>query len=161
MAREPQEIPSVFRIDVGPNASDTAMLNQSKKTDSDMTSLLRQLVVGQQRQTEMLEELIDQIGSGQRQRVMELGQWRDANPVLARRCRSAAEALSQVQVEFLGTMTREINENADALMDGDFMLNEFVDRFGPPAARFQESLLRNLLDAVGRYLHQNGEHRRF
>ena len=134
MAREPQEIPSVFRIDVGPNASDTAMLNQSKKTDSDMTSLLRQLVVGQQRQTEMLEELIDQIGSGQRQRVMELGQWRDANPVLARRCRSAAEALSQVQTEFLETLTIEVKENYENMLDGDFALNEFVDRFGPRLA---------------------------
>ena len=48
---------------------------------------------------------------------------------MARGCRAAAEALSQVQVEFLHGMTREINENVDALMDGEFMLNEFVDRF--------------------------------
>jgi hypothetical protein len=63
-----------------------------------------------------------------------LGQWKQANPDLARNCRVAAEALSQVQVEFLNTMTNEINENADALMDGEFMLNEFVDRFGPRLA---------------------------
>ena len=31
-------------------------------------------------------------------------------------------------------MTREINENSDVLMDGEFMLNEFVDRFGPRLA---------------------------
>ena len=31
-------------------------------------------------------------------------------------------------------MTHEINENVDALMDGEFMLNEFVDRFGPRLA---------------------------
>ena len=41
---------------------------------------------------------------------VELGQWKQANPELARDCRQAAEALSQVQVEFLGTMTREIAE---------------------------------------------------
>jgi hypothetical protein len=46
----------------------------------------------------------------------------------------AAEALSQVQVEFLGNMTRDIRENADVLMDGEFMLNEFVDRYGPRLA---------------------------
>ena len=27
-----------------------------------------------------------------------------------------------------------INDNADVLMDGEFMLNEFVDRFGPRLA---------------------------
>ena len=63
-----------------------------------------------------------------------LGQWKQANPELARNCRMAAEALSQVQVEFLNTMTHEINDNSDALMDGEFMLNEFVDRFGPRLA---------------------------
>jgi hypothetical protein len=39
-----------------------------------------------------------------------------------------------VQVEFLQGMTTEINDNADALMDGEFVLNEFVDRFGPRLA---------------------------
>ncbi len=65
---------------------------------------------------------------------MELNQWKQANPELAKGCRAAAEALSQVQIEFLATMTREIDENSDALMDGEFMLNEFVDRFGPRLA---------------------------
>jgi len=46
----------------------------------------------------------------------------------------AAESLSQVQIEFLNGMTQEINDNVDALMDGEFMLNEFVDRFGPRLA---------------------------
>jgi hypothetical protein len=31
-------------------------------------------------------------------------------------------------------MTREITENYDSLVDGEFMLNEFVDRFGPRLA---------------------------
>ena len=134
MAREPQEIPTVFRIDVGPSGTDSALLNQSKKVDHEVSSLLRQLVIGQQRQNEMLEELIDQIGAGQRQRTLELGQWRDANPVLARRCRSAAEALSQVQTEFLENLTIEVKENYENMLEGDFTLNEFVDRYGPRLA---------------------------
>ncbi|MBL9093176.1 MAG: hypothetical protein JNL96_18305 [Planctomycetaceae bacterium] len=31
-------------------------------------------------------------------------------------------------------MTREVNENSEALADADFMLNEFIDRFGPRMA---------------------------
>jgi hypothetical protein len=95
---------------------------------------LRNILTAQDRQNELLEELVNQLGAAQRQRTAELGQWKQANPDLARSCRIAAESLSQVQVEFLNTMTREINENADALMDGEFMLNEFVDRFGPRLA---------------------------
>ena len=55
-------------------------------------------------------------------------------PELARNCRQAAEALSRVQVEFLSSITNEINDNVNSLMDGEFMLNEFVDRFGPRMA---------------------------
>ena len=50
---------------------------------------------------------------------------------LARDCRTAAEALCRVQTEFLNILTSEVNANAEALADGEFMLTEFVDRFGP------------------------------
>jgi hypothetical protein len=52
----------------------------------------------------------------------------------------AADTLSRVQTEFLGTMTDEIKQNADALLDGEFMLNEFVDRFGPRLAHLNGAL---------------------
>jgi hypothetical protein len=98
------------------------------------TSLLRSILTAQDRQNELLEELINHLVGIQRQRNNELGQWKQANPDLAQRCRQAAELLSKVQVEFLNTLTEEIDQNADALMDGEFMLSEFVDRFGPRLA---------------------------
>jgi hypothetical protein len=107
----------------------------------DQTMLLRDLVAGQDRQNELLEELVNQLGkavahfsSGQRQRSQELAQWREANPELARNCRHAAEALSRVQAEFLQLLTEEVRANADVLADGEFLLTEFVDRFGPRLA---------------------------
>ena len=96
--------------------------------------MLRQLLAGQDRQNELLEELIGQISSNQRQRAQELGQWKQANPRLARNCRTAAEALGKVQTEFLDSLTREIGDNFENFMEGEFMLNEFVDRFGPRMA---------------------------
>ena len=97
-------------------------------------SLLRNILTAQDRQNELLEEMVNLLGAAQRQRNQELGQWKQANPELARSCRMAAEALSKVQIEFLSSMTREISENSEALLDGDFMLNEFVDRYGPRMA---------------------------
>ena len=46
----------------------------------------------------------------------------------------AAEALSKVQAEFLESLTDEVNANAEELLDGEFVLNEFIDRFGPRLA---------------------------
>jgi hypothetical protein len=96
--------------------------------------LLRELLAAQDRQNELLEELVNQLSGAQKQRANELGQWKQANPHLARNCRAAAEALGKIQTEFLDSMTRDINENFAVLMDGEFMLNEFVDRFGPRLA---------------------------
>ena len=107
---------------------------QARFNDLEVNGLLRQLLAGQDRQNELLEELIGQISSNHRQRVQELGQWKQANPRLARNCRAAAEALGKVQTEFLNSLTREIGDNFENLIEGDFMLNEFVDRFGPRMA---------------------------
>jgi hypothetical protein len=81
-----------------------------------------------------MEELINQLGAGQKQRANELGQWKQANPRLARSCRMAAESLGKVQSQFLESLTAEVNANYENLVEGEFMLNEFVDRFGPRMA---------------------------
>jgi hypothetical protein len=96
--------------------------------------LLRDLVAGQDRQNELLEELVSVVGANQRQRSHELAKWKQKNPELARNCREAAEALGKVQAEFLESITREVAENADCLLEGEYYLNEFVDRFGPRLA---------------------------
>lgn len=107
---------------------------------AEVAALLRQLLLIEQRQTQLLQELVSQIGNNQRQRAAELGQWRQANPHLARKCRDAAEALARVQTEFLHQLTEEVNTNFDALLDGEFMFTEFVDRFGPRMAHLNSIL---------------------
>ena len=97
---------------------------------SEHTELLREVLSAQDRTNELLEDLVGTMASVQRQRTNELNQWRDANPYLASACRDAAESLSRVQIEFLDRMTEEINETHENLLEGDFMLNDFIDRFG-------------------------------
>ena len=132
MQNESQDISPMFRIDVSQSASEPQLEKSSDQTA--MTMLLEQLVVGQDRQNELLEEIVEQLGSAQRQRSAELHNWKEANPVLSRRCRAAAEALSQVQSEFLHNLTFEVQDNHENMMDGEFVLNEFVDRYGPRLA---------------------------
>jgi len=96
--------------------------------------LLKDLVAAQTHQNKLLQELVSLLGGQQRQRAAELGQWRQANPELAHSCRKAAEAMGRVQTEFLETLTTEVAESFDGLIEGEFMFNEFVDRFGPRMA---------------------------
>jgi hypothetical protein len=101
---------------------------------AEQTRLLREILNAQDRQNELLQELVAQIGSNHRQRQAELGQWKQANPRLAKNCKAAADALGKVQAEFLQNLTREVNDTADDMLDGDFVLNEFIDRYGPRLA---------------------------
>ncbi len=124
--------PSLFsQIDVSPTAYPPV---SGGRQDMEQTRLLREILSAQDRQNELLEELVGQLGAAQRQRSNELGQWKQANPHLARSCRTAAEALGKVQTEFLESLTAEINANYESLLDGEFMLTEFIDRFGPRMA---------------------------
>jgi hypothetical protein len=124
-------IPAMFtQLDVSAGSYNRA----STGTPIEHSELLRDVLAAQDRTNEILEELVCIMGTQQKQRAQELHQWRNANPQLAEACRGAAEALSRVQVEYLDRITEEINDTADDLVDGEFMLNEFVDRFGPRLA---------------------------
>ncbi len=133
MSQQPQHLPPLFRIDV--SADSAASVPETPRSPAhEIADLLRQMLAGQQRQNALLEEMIQQFNAAQKQRANELGQWKEANPKLARNCRAAAEALGRVQNEFLDKLTEDINDNVEDLLDGDFMLNEFVDRYGPRLA---------------------------
>ena len=99
-----------------------------------IVTLLRQMVQAQDRQNKLLEQVISANQAIQKQRVTELQQWREANPYLAKSCRRGAEALSRIQASFISQITDEIGEHEESLADGEFVLTEFVDRFGPRLA---------------------------
>jgi hypothetical protein len=133
MAPKPNQSPFYSHFNV--SADPTAPLDDAETFGpGDMMGMLRCMLEEQRRQSELLEELVQQMSASQRQRANELGQWKEANPYLAGQCRRAAEALGNVQTEFLRSLTDEITEHADDFLDGDFLLNEFVDRYGPRLA---------------------------
>jgi hypothetical protein len=100
----------------------------------EQTELLREVLSAQDRTNELLEELSGMMAAAQKQRANELNQWRNAHPALASACREAAEALTRVQIEYLQRLTEEVNDTSDDMIEGEFMLNEFIDRYGPRLA---------------------------
>jgi hypothetical protein len=132
---ERQPTPPLFtQVEISPSSQSSASSATAELSGSEMTRLLRDILAAQDRQNELLEELLGHLTQGQKQRNHELAQWKSSNADLSRKCRRAAETLSRVQTEFLGSLTAEIDANGDVLADGEFMLAEFVDRFGPRLA---------------------------
>lgn len=135
MSHESHSRPPLYtQLDVAPALPQHSGDPVAPEAPESTSQVLKDIRDTLDKQTELMEELVGHLCHNQRQRNQELAQWKAANPALVRSCRRAAETLSRVQTEFLKTMTREVNTNAEALQDGDFMLNEFVDRFGPRMA---------------------------
>ena len=74
------------------------------------------------RNNDLLEDIAVSALANQRQRGDELQKWRQANPGLAQNCRHAAESLARVQAEFLQNLTREVEENSEAMEEGEFVI---------------------------------------
>ena len=122
-------LPIFSQVDVSAGS-----ITDTNGSEIEQTELLREVLTAQDRTNELLEELVSVMATSQKQRAQELHQWRHANPDLAEACRDAAEALSRVQVDYLERITEEINDSAEDMADGEFVLNEFIDRFGPRLA---------------------------
>ena len=98
---------------------------------SELCGLMRVMISTQDQQNELLKELIDSVGHARKQRMLELALWKRSNPELAEYCRRAATKLERIQSDLLASIAEEVDSNADVLLDSEFGLSEFLDRFGP------------------------------
>ncbi|MDE0818203.1 MAG: hypothetical protein OSA92_11105 [Pirellulaceae bacterium] len=137
MASESQDNPlqaAFSSIDVTASTSAANAGDAAEDVNGLLTGLIRRMITEQETSNTLLKELVGQMQAQQRGRADELGKWKQANPELADRCRVAAETLSDVQNEFLMGLTAEVADSEDTLRDSDYMLQEFVDRYGPRLA---------------------------
>jgi hypothetical protein len=132
MSHDPRLFSPVFTIDVSTNPQ--AATGSKIDANELIVGLLKQLVDGQQREIKLLEEVAHWVGLNHKQRQNELSNWKKANPDLARSCRIAAEALTKVQNEFIHKLTEDAADNHEDMLDSEYALSEFVDRFGPRMA---------------------------
>ena len=124
-------LPPLFsQLDVTTGATPPTAVTPAEE----QSELLRDVLVAQDRTNELLEELVGVLTEQHKRRGEELQRWRDANPDVAKGCREAAETLSEVQVDFIERLTDDVRDSGEEMAYGDFMLTEFVDRYGPRLA---------------------------
>ena len=61
MAGDSNDYSPIFRIDVSQNASEPSIGNPEMNNGNEVTALLQQLVIGQDRTNDLLEDLVDQM----------------------------------------------------------------------------------------------------
>lgn len=142
MTHDPAQFSPVFSIDVSADNSSNAK-SQQRPADvgAALVALTRQLIDSQQRQNQLLEQLLQvskqvlqNTNQANAQRQNDLTQWRNAHPKLVRSCKQALETLSGVQTEFLQTMADEVADQKDALSESEYVFSDFLDRYGPRMA---------------------------
>jgi hypothetical protein len=168
MSNDPGPFPPIFSINVSADASSSsASSNQAPAQPNPLPAtrnadvgtaliaLTRQLVDAQNRQNQMLDQLLQvnkqvlqmtQQANAARQN--ELNQWRNSHPELVQSCRSALETLSTVQTDFLQKLADEVEAGRDDLLESEYMFADFLDRFGPRMAHLN-GMLQLLNHLVG------------
>ncbi len=102
--------------------------------------LQRQSLDMQRQQLELSREIV-QVGREQRARQgAELERWQASHEDVIDSCRETLTRLEQVHAALMGDMANYVEDNHENLLEGDFSLSDFVDRFGPRLAHLNTML---------------------
>jgi hypothetical protein len=146
MMHEPASVLAATQIQISPGLpvpeTPVALDVQAQSLE-----VLRELAGAAQEQLKLMRQVAEMVQQTQQQRHAAVQRWRKENPRLARNCRRAMEVFENVQKSFLHEMTEFIIENEAGLLDADFILNEFSDRFGPRLMHLTGVL--NMLQQLG------------
>jgi len=136
----------------GPGGDPTALLHALIALQSQTLEVQKLSLQVQQQQLELAKEAA-QIAREQRSRQMaELERWQAGHDRVLDQCRESLGQLEQVHSALMGELVNHVADNHENLVDGDFALTDFVDRFGPRLAHLNTMLavLRPLAAAARR-----------
>jgi hypothetical protein len=134
-----------------PNLNDpVGLLHLLVNLQNQSLELQRQMMEQQRQQLELARE-VAQISREQRARqIAELERWQSGHEGVLESCRESLGSLEQVHAALMGELASYVGENYENLLDGEFALTDFVDRFGPRLAHLNTMLavLRPLAAAI-------------
>lgn len=126
---------------VAPGVSDPiALLHLLINLQSQTVELQRQALEIQRQQLELSREAA-QVARDQRARqIADLERWQTGHDPILEPCRDALAKLEQVHASLMSELAEYVDEHHENLLDGDFALSDFVDRFGPRLAHLNTML---------------------
>ena len=124
-----------------PNANDpVVLLHHDGQPPEPDARLLRQMLEVQRQQLDLSREMV-QVNREQRARQgAELERWQAGHEDVLDACRETLGRLEQVHASLMGELASYVEDNHENLLEGDFSLSDFVDRFGPRLAHLNTML---------------------
>ncbi len=116
----------------------------------EVTDLLRQLIGLQQEQVGLLKVQAAGQDSGTKWRTF-LSRWESEFPNIGGACKQALPALERAYLGLIREVTDRVNATEEGELDDEFVLGEFLDRFGIRLGQLGNILsqLAPLADTVG------------
>jgi hypothetical protein len=152
----PRENPSspapawTYRMEVSPTGQAPATLTNPNdpilllhllaNLQSQTLEVQRQMLEVQRQQLEISRELI-QVNREQRSRqAADLERWQAGHETVLGTCKETLGKLEEVHASLMQELANYVDENHENLLEGDFSLSDFVDRFGPRLAHLNTML---------------------
>src|ERR1700728_1636722 len=116
------------------------LLHLLANLQSQTLEIQRQMLEMQRQQLEISRELI-QVNREQRARQgAELERWQVGHEPILETCRETLTKLEQVHASLMSELANYVDDNHENLLEGDFSLSDFVDRFCPRLAHLNTML---------------------
>ena len=93
--------------------------------------LLHDILQAQRQQLEVGREMLQLARENRQRQHAELEAWQRENQHVVERCREVLGTLSRVHSGMLSDIAEYIRENEETMLENEFSISEFVDRFGP------------------------------
>jgi hypothetical protein len=106
-----------------------APLPEPTPSTREMVDLLRQLIGLQQEQVGLIKTQIANQDSSTRWRSF-LGRWEQEFPNIGVSCKQALPILERTYLALVRELTDRVNSSETGDLDDEFVLSEFLDRFG-------------------------------
>lgn len=117
-----------------------ALLQLMINLQSQSLEFQRQSLELQRQQVELVREST-QVAREQRSRqAADLERWQQGHSAVLDQCKTALGQLEQVHASLMREMADYVEDNHENLVEGDFALSDFVDRFGPKLAHLNTML---------------------
>ena len=94
----------------------------------------------QQQQLELAREAAHIMREQRARQMAELDRWQVGHETVLDQCRDSLGQLEQVHSALMGELANHVADNLENLVEGDFALSDFVDKFGPRLAHLNTML---------------------
>lgn len=93
--------------------------------------VLGEMLALQRQQIELTREMLQASRDHRQRQHAELEAWQRENHSIVDRCREVLGVLSRVHSGMLSDLAEYLRDNEETMLESEFSVSEFVDRFGP------------------------------